>query len=241
MFLTSIIFWICVVVWTLHFTGLIILNTYTLRLHRITLLPSSPLRHRDTSLSHNRPIVLIPKLRATPCQPDQSNQTFDRMLEQPQSSTPPATSDIEVRITTPQDPECINLVARQREEILLSNPDVGPNTVEIPIYIVLTRAGKALACGGLRQISQNVKSVAEIKRVYVAPEVRGKAHGVADLLLKQLELVALGEGWTTLRAQTARNMTAANRFYERHGFELVANYGEYVDCRVTISYEKVLA
>lgn len=171
----------------------------------------------------------------------QLNQAIRNMTTEPQPTNPAATSDIQVRLTTAQDPQCIDLISRQREEILLSNPNVGPNTVEIPMFIVLSRAGKPLACGGLRLISKDVDSVAEMKRLYVVPEARGRAHGVADLLIRELEVCALGKGWTTLRAQTARNMTAANRLYERHGFELVENYGEYVGCGVTISYEKVIA
>ena len=57
---------------------------------------------------------------------------------------------------------------------------------------------------------------------------------------KQLELHAAKVRWNTLRLQTSRNMLAANRFYERHGYELIPNYGEYVGSASTVSYEKVI-
>lgn len=143
-----------------------------------------------------------------------------------------------------QDKHITDLSARQRDEILLTNPDLGAFTADIPIFIILLKEGEAIACGGLRLVDEasdaSDASVAEIKRVYVVPEARGQANGISDFLLKQLELHAVKMGWKTLRLQTSRNMFAANRFYERHGYGVVPNYGEYVDSSTTVSYEKVI-
>lgn len=76
--------------------------------------------------------------------------------------------------------------------------------------------------------------------MYVVPEARGQANGISDFLLKQLELHAVDRGWKTLRLQTSKNMVAANRFYERQGYGLIKNYGEYVDSESAVSYEKVV-
>jgi hypothetical protein len=35
-------------------------------------------------------------------------------------------------------------------------------------------------------------------------------------------------------------MSAANRFCERHGYALIPDYGEYVDCAYTVSYERII-
>jgi GNAT superfamily N-acetyltransferase len=100
---------------------------------------------------------------------------------------------------------------------------------------------RPIACGGLRLIDEEAStSIAEIKRVYVVPEARGQAKGISDFLLKQLELHAADMGWKTLRLQTSKNMIAANRFYERHGYGLIPNYGEYVDSSSAVSYEKLV-
>jgi GNAT superfamily N-acetyltransferase len=157
------------------------------------------------------------------------------------SSLPNSTSAIEVRLASLQDKHIVDLSARQRDEILLTDPDLGPFTADIPTFIVLVRGGEAIACGGLRLVDEDADgSVAEIKRVYVVPEARGQANGISDFLLKQLELHAVEMGWKTLRLQTNRNMFAANRFYERHGYGIVPNYGEYVDSSTTVSYEKAI-
>lgn len=155
--------------------------------------------------------------------------------------SPNSMSAIEVRLTSVQDEHITDLSARQRDEILLTNPDLGAFTADIPIFIILLKEGEAIACGGLRLVDEaSDASVAEIKRVYVVPEARGQANGISDFLLKQLELHAAKSGWKTLRLQTSRNMFAANKFYERHGYGVVPNYGEYVDSSTTVSYEKAI-
>jgi putative acetyltransferase len=150
-------------------------------------------------------------------------------------------SEIEVRLTSLQDQHITSLSSRQRAEIQLTNPELGPFTAEIPIFIILLKQGEAIACGGLRLVDEQTNtSVGEIKRVYVVEEHRGQANGISDFLLEQLELHSAKVGWNTLRLQTSRNMLAANRFYERHGYELIPNYGEYVDSASTVSYEKMI-
>ena len=168
--------------------------------------------------------------------------TIEPHLATKMTNSPPNNMPtIEVRLTSPQDTHITTLSTRQRSEILLTNPDLPPFTADIPVFIVLLKDRKAIACGGLRLIDEEEStSIAEIKRVYVVPEARGQANGISDFLLKQLELHAAEMGWKTLRLQTSKNMVAANRFYERHGYNVIPNYGEYVDSSSTISYEKVL-
>lgn len=157
------------------------------------------------------------------------------------TSPPNAPSPISVKLASLQDPHITALSSRQREEILLTNPDLSPFTADIPVFIVLLKEDKPIACGGLRLIDEaRSPSIAEIKRVYVVPEARGQANGISDFLLKQLELHAVDRGWKTLRLQTSKNMVAANRFYERQEYGLIKNYGEYVDSESAVSYEKVV-
>lgn len=157
------------------------------------------------------------------------------------TSPPNILSTIKVIKTSSQNNHITALSSRQRDEILLTNPDLGAFTADIPVFIVLVQYGEPIACGGLRLIDEEAPtSVAEIKRVYVVPEARGQAKGISDFLLKQLELHAAERGWKTLRLQTSRNMVAAIRFYERHGYGVIPNYGEYVDSASTVSYEKAV-
>ena len=79
--------------------------------------------------------------------------------------------------------------------------------------------------------------------MFVVPEVRGKSYHdqyIGEFLLRALSKEAWDRGWLVLKLETGRSMTRARRFYERHGYVIIPNYGEYVDCSVTISYEKVV-
>lgn len=67
-------------------------------------------------------------------------------------------------------------------------------------------------------------ATAEVKWMYVDP-----AHyrrGFASAMLAELETVALDRGFDTLVLHTSEDQTAAQRFYERHGFELVTRTDE---------------
>ncbi|MFZ6990758.1 GNAT family N-acetyltransferase [Curtobacterium sp. RRHDQ66] len=63
-------------------------------------------------------------------------------------------------------------------------------------------------------------------RVFVAPEVRGRQHGVADALLTRVEEWARGEGETLTLAVHEDNPRAI-AFYERRGFALTGETEEY--------------
>ncbi|WP_029149901.1 GNAT family N-acetyltransferase [Microbacterium indicum] len=62
--------------------------------------------------------------------------------------------------------------------------------------------------------------------VFVAPEVRGRAHGVADALLDRVEEWARGEG-DTLTLAVHEDNARARAFYERRGFVATGETEEY--------------
>lgn len=56
--------------------------------------------------------------------------------------------------------------------------------------------------------------------VYVAPDHRGRDHGVADALLDGVEEWARGRGHERLWLEVHESNTRAHRFYRRRGYEL---------------------
>jgi ribosomal protein S18 acetylase RimI-like enzyme len=74
----------------------------------------------------------------------------------------------------------------------------------------------------------------------MVPEYRGKEHGIADFLMKQLESQTLERGWNTLKLETAADMDQAKRFYQRHGFKEIPLFGHYKDAWNSVCYEKTL-
>lgn len=79
--------------------------------------------------------------------------------------------------------------------------------------------GPALACGGWRARSL---STAEIKRMYVAPPVRGQ--GIGRRILAALEQDALGHGHTELLLETGVHNLAALALYTAYGYTPVRSY-----------------
>ena len=79
--------------------------------------------------------------------------------------------------------------------------------------------GEAVGCGAVRMIAP---SIAEIKRMYLRPEARGR--GIGRALLEELLATARGFGCREARLDTGWFMTDAHRLYRAAGFEDCAPY-----------------
>jgi ribosomal protein S18 acetylase RimI-like enzyme len=82
---------------------------------------------------------------------------------------------------------------------------------------------KVIGCIALREMPQFTDS-GEVKRLYVQPQYR--AQGIAVALHEALESYARNFGYRWLYLDTADNMTAAIRFYEKHGYKRWTRYNE---------------
>jgi GNAT superfamily N-acetyltransferase len=102
-------------------------------------------------------------------------------------------------------------------------------------FLVAARAGRPVGCGAVRRIEAGV---AEVKRMYVAPEVRGL--GVGRAVLSALEAEARALGCARLVLETGVRQQEALRLYERAGFTRVPAFGEYVDSPLSVCMAKDL-
>ena len=80
---------------------------------------------------------------------------------------------------------------------------------------------RSVGCGGVALF----ETFAEVKRMYVRDEVRGR--GVGWALLTRIESEAKGGGLDLLRLETGTRQFAAMRLYERAGFRPCEAFGEY--------------
>src|SRR5438105_146244 len=78
----------------------------------------------------------------------------------------------------------------------------------------------------------------EVKRMYLAPTHRGR--GFAGRVLAELERLAAGMGYTTVRLETGVRQPDAARVYERAGYAHIPPFGPYVDDPRSIGFEKRL-
>lgn len=99
--------------------------------------------------------------------------------------------------------------------------------------------GRPLGCGALRSLPTPTTGgidVAEIKRMYARPGTRG----IGAALLRFLEAEARGFGYAEVWLETRRVNGRAVAFYERHGYERLANYGRYVGNEAAVCLRKRL-
>ena len=85
--------------------------------------------------------------------------------------------------------------------------------------------GRAVGCGAIRPIDQHAANIAELKRMYA----RAGTHGVGHAILTHLEGVAGEFGYTHIWLETGVENERAIRFYERHGYGRIPNFGPYID------------
>lgn len=95
------------------------------------------------------------------------------------------------------------------------------------VFLVARSAdGALLGCGAVRPLAQAGHApVAELKRMFA----RDGTRGVGAALLAALEREALAMGHRALWLETRRINERALRFYRRHGYSEIPNYGSYVD------------
>ena len=104
------------------------------------------------------------------------------------------------------------------------------------VHLLGVRAGGRLA--GIGGVELQDGGVAELKRMYVAPEQRGT--GTADVIMAALVEHARRHGARLLRLETGDQQHAAIDFYRRHGFVEVPRFPPYVTSETSVCMERWL-
>ncbi len=99
--------------------------------------------------------------------------------------------------------------------------------------IVAYEHTQPIGCGAFKEYELGV---AEIKRMYVKPEQRGK--GIAAEILRSLELWAKDEGFKSCILETAIKQPEAIRLYEKCGYARIPNYGQYIGVEISLCMQK---
>mgnify|MGYP000564591284 CR=1 FL=1 len=90
-------------------------------------------------------------------------------------------------------------------------------------------------CGAIKKYSDNT---AEIKRMYVKPEFRGK--GIAKNILKELEMWAYELNYSECILETGKKQSDAVGLYKREGYKVIPNYGQYAGVELSVCMKKIL-
>lgn len=101
---------------------------------------------------------------------------------------------------------------------------------------VLIYAGKIpVACGALKKYSENT---AEIKRMCVSPEYRGKKF--AKIILRELEKLSSELNLSECILETGRDLKTAVGLYQSSGYDVIPNYGQYAGIEKSICFRKII-
>jgi GNAT superfamily N-acetyltransferase len=82
------------------------------------------------------------------------------------------------------------------------------------------------------------EGVAEVKRVFVRKDYRGR--GLSKLLMEQVEKKAKEQGYRSLILETGRPLKEAVGLYEKIGYRIIENYGQYKDMPLSVCMRKDL-
>lgn len=102
-------------------------------------------------------------------------------------------------------------------------------------FLVGYLVGEAVACGAIRCIDAGV---AEVKRMYVVPAVRGR--GFSRAILTALEDSARQLGIRRLVLETGPRQLEALALYRRAGFVAIPRFGEYTHSELSLCMGKDL-
>ena len=92
-----------------------------------------------------------------------------------------------------------------------------------------------VGCGAMKRYDE---ATMEIKRMFVPIENRGK--GIAGSILVELENWARELGYKKFVLETGDKMQEAIGLYKKSGYEIIANYGQYLGLETSICFEKKL-
>jgi putative acetyltransferase len=105
----------------------------------------------------------------------------------------------------------------------------------VTVFVARDASGAAL---GMAALVAKADGTAELKRMFVHPDARGR--GLADGLLRAAEAEAVRAGIVTLRLETGPLQHAAIALYESRGYARIPNFGEYVGDPHSVCYAKTL-
>ncbi|MGL2962415.1 GNAT family N-acetyltransferase [Flavobacterium sp. RSB2_4_14] len=95
--------------------------------------------------------------------------------------------------------------------------------------------GIPVGIGAYKEFEPNV---AEIKRMFTLPEYRGK--GIAKAILTKLENWAKEENYTTSILETGYLQDDAIGLYQKLGYSIIENFGQYIGVANSICMKKNL-
>jgi GNAT superfamily N-acetyltransferase len=91
---------------------------------------------------------------------------------------------------------------------------------------------------GIGAYKEYDSQTAEIKRMYTRPEYRGQ--GIAKAIITELEHWAKEEGYTIAILETGHLQKDAIGLYQKLGYQITENFGQYIGVENSVCMKKIL-
>ncbi|MFT4847577.1 MAG: putative acetyltransferase [Sediminicola sp.] len=101
--------------------------------------------------------------------------------------------------------------------------------------VILYDNGVAVSCGSVKK--ESLKRM-EVKRMYTLTESRNR--GFASMILNELESWAREMSYEKCILETGKKQPDAIKLYEKNGYHLIPNYGQYHAVINSLCFEKNL-
>jgi GNAT superfamily N-acetyltransferase len=148
---------------------------------------------------------------------------------------------ITITRTNSENPDFVTLVRLLDADLAAKNGDQNAfysqyNKIALIKHALVAYADeRAVACGAIKEFEPGVM---EVKRMFTRPDQRGR--GIASQVLAELERWAAELGYNKCILETGRQMTEAVRLYQKSGYIVIPNYGQYAEVENSICFEKLL-
>lgn len=141
--------------------------------------------------------------------------------------------------TTAENPDFLQLIQLLDKDIAIKDGDEHVffaqfnKTDSIKNVVLVYENEIAIGCGAFKH---NKTAIAEIKRMFVNPEARGK--GVATKVLLALEAWAKEENYNSCILETGHKFQEAIALYKKNGYKVIPNYDQYIGVDDSICFQK---
>ena len=108
-------------------------------------------------------------------------------------------------------------------------------TETIPNVVVAYEDGIPVGCGAIRAYEGNT---AEVKRMFVLRTYRRR--GIAEKVLHELEAWARELSYSILILETGVVQPEAIALYQKNGYHIIPNYGQYADMPKSVCMQKTI-
>lgn len=104
---------------------------------------------------------------------------------------------------------------------------------KIPNVVVAYDGQRPIACGAFKPYTDDI---AEIKRMFVRPDYRGRRIGIE--VLRELETWAGEIGFAETILETGHRQQAAVHLYRNYGYQVIPNYDQYAGVDSSVCMKK---